>query len=107
MHLWQPGVDRRVGRDQAVDMGEPEEPADPVHHRIGRGRHQAGLAQRADVELDMGELDTDQWIETVAFAPLKPAAQLVGVELVGVPGVPGQERDRSQLCGGHRQRLER
>ena len=39
VHLRQPRVDGRVGRDQAIDVGEPEEPADPVHHRVGRRRH--------------------------------------------------------------------
>jgi hypothetical protein len=29
VHLRQPRVDGGVGRDQAVDVGEPEEPADP------------------------------------------------------------------------------
>ena len=32
--LRDPGVDGRVGRDQAVDVGEPEEPTETVHHRV-------------------------------------------------------------------------
>jgi hypothetical protein len=31
-----PGVDGGVGADQAVDVGEPEEAADSVHHRVDR-----------------------------------------------------------------------
>ena len=89
MDLREPGVDGRVGRDQAVDVGEPEEPADPVCHRVGRRRHQTGLAQTPDVELDVSSLDSHQRVQAVAFAPLAPAAQLVGVELMGVPGVAG------------------
>jgi hypothetical protein len=55
----QPGVYGRVGGDEAVDVGEPEEPADAVHHRVDRGDPQAGLAEVADVQLDVGTLDAD------------------------------------------------
>ena len=106
MDLGQSGVDGGVGRDQAVDVGEPEEPANRVHHRVHRRGHQPGLAQAADVQLDMGTLDPDQRVEAVGLAPVEPAPQLVGVKLVGVPGVPGQEGNGSQLRRGHRQRLE-
>jgi len=61
-----------------------------VHH--GAVAYLLGInAQAADVELDVGALDPDQRIEPVAVAPLEPAVQLVGVELMGVPGVAGQE----------------
>jgi hypothetical protein len=105
--LWQPGIDGRVGRDETVDMGEPEEPADSVHHRIDRGRHQTVLAEVSDEQLDVGTLNPDQGVEPVGFAPGEPAAQLVGVQLVRVAGVPGQVGDSRQLGRRHRVRLER
>ena len=55
--LGEPGVDRRVGDDQAVDVCEPEEAADRVHHRVHRGGHQSARAQVADVELEVRPLD--------------------------------------------------
>ena len=55
------------------------------------------LAELADVELDVSALDPDQRVQPVALAPGEPAPQLVGVQVVGVPGVAGQERDRRQL----------
>ncbi len=50
----QPGVDRRVRGDGAVDVSEPEEPADAVHHRVDRGVHQPGLPESADEQLPRG-----------------------------------------------------
>jgi hypothetical protein len=90
-------VDRRVGRYEAVDVGEAEETADPVHHRVDRGRHQSGLTEVTDVQLDVGTLDSEQSIEPIRLAPGEPAAKLVGVQLMGVAGVPGQVGDGRQL----------
>ncbi len=78
-------------------MGEPEEPADAVHHRVDRGRHQTGLGQVADEQLHVRSLDADQRIQPVGFAPGEPTAQLVGVQVVGVAGVPGEVGDGGQL----------
>ena len=91
----------------AVDVGVAEEPADAVHHRDHRGVHQPGLAELADVELDVGSLDPDQGVEAVALAPGEPATQLERVEVVGATGVAGQVGHRGQLGRRHRQRLER
>ena len=82
-------------------------PRTRVHHRDDRGVHQPGLAELADVELDVGSLDPDQRVEPVGLAPGEPAPQLEGVQVVGAPGVAGQVGDRRQLGGGHRRRLER
>jgi hypothetical protein len=97
--LGQPSVDGRVRGDETVDVGEPEEPADAVHHRVDRGRHQTGLAEMADEQLHVRSLDSDQRVEPVRLAPGEPPAQLVGVQMVGVAGVPGQVRDRGELGG--------
>ena len=43
--LGEPGVDRRVGDDQTVDVRKPEEPADGVHHGVDREGHEAALAE--------------------------------------------------------------
>ena len=90
VHLRQPRVDGGVGRDQPVDVGEPEEPADPVHHRVGRRGHEAGLARTGDVELDVSALDPEKRVQAVGLAPAEPTAQLVGVQVVGAPGAEGQ-----------------
>jgi hypothetical protein len=47
--LGQSCVHRRIGGDDPVDVGVPEEAADPVHHRDDRGVHQPGVAEVADV----------------------------------------------------------
>lgn len=78
-------VDGRVGCDQAVDVCEPEEAADAVHHRDNRGVHQAGFAELVDVQLDVGTLDPEEWIQSVVLAPVEPAPELVGVKLVRAP----------------------
>jgi hypothetical protein len=51
----------------AVDVGEPEEPADPVHHRDHRRVHQSAVTEPADVQLDVGALDADQRFEVMDF----------------------------------------
>ena len=58
--LWGPGVYGRIGRDQPVDVGEPEEPANAVHHRVDRRDLQTALREVSDEELDLGTLDPDQ-----------------------------------------------
>lgn len=60
-----------------------------------------------DVQLNVGALDTEQRIQPVALGPCEPAPKLVGLEPVGVPGVPSQVRDRGQLSRCHGRRLER
>ena len=79
MDLRQPCIDGRVGRDDAVDVGEPEVPADGVHHRDDRGVHQPLVAELADVELDKGSLDPGQGVQPVALAPGKPLPDLATV----------------------------
>ncbi len=71
--LRRPGMHGRVGRDQPVDVGEPEEPAHPVHHRDHRGVHQTPLPESADVQLDMRTLYANQRIQPVALAPGEPS----------------------------------
>jgi len=105
--LGESGVDGWVGDDQTVDVREPEEPADRVHHRVDRGGHQAALAEVADVQLDVGSLDPDQRVKTPPFTPGEPAAELVGVQRVGVSGVPGEVGDGSELGWRHLVGLER
>jgi hypothetical protein len=61
----------------------------------------------ADVQIDVGGLDPEKRVQPVALAPTEPTAQLLGVRVVGAPGVAGKERNRRQLGGGHRHRLER
>lgn len=90
VHLGQAGVDGRVVRDQPVDVGKAEEPADAVHHRVNRGRHQPGAAEVSDVQLHVGSLDPIKRVQAVGLAPLEPPPELVGVQAVGVSGVPGQ-----------------
>jgi hypothetical protein len=107
VRLRQPRIDGRIAWDQAVDVGEPEEPTDTVHHRVDRGVHQPAAGQVPDVQLDVRSLDPDQRVEGVALAPGEPPAKLVGVERVGVTRVPGQVRDSRQLGRRHRVGLER
>jgi hypothetical protein len=56
---------------------------------MSSSRSSPGFAEATDVELDVSALDSHQRVQAVGFAPFEPAAQLVGVELVGVPGVSG------------------
>ena len=65
VHLGQPGVDGRVGGDQPVDVGEPEEPADAVHHRDDRGVHQPGSPSWR-----MYSSTWARWIPTSGSSPL-------------------------------------
>jgi hypothetical protein len=51
-------------------------------------------------------LDPEERVEGVGLTPGEPAAELVGVQLVSVPGVPGQVGHRSLLGRGHRIGLE-
>jgi hypothetical protein len=52
-------------------------------------------------------LNPEQRVQVIGLAPGEPAAKLVGVEGVRVPGIPGQLRDRRELCRCHRAGLER
>ena len=107
MDFRQPGVHGRVGRDGAVDVREPEVPPDGVHDRVHGGVHQAGLCELADIELDVGPLDSDQRVKVVGLAPGEPAAQLCPIQGMRGSGVTRQERDRRELRVAHRGRLER
>ena len=107
LDLRQPGVHGRVGRDQSVDVREPEEATHPVHHRHHRGVHQAALAQAADVQLNVRPLHPHQRVKPVAFTPREPLPQLRRTEVMGSRGVAGQEGDGRQLGGRHGGRLER
>ena len=80
-------------------MGKPVEPADALHHRYHGGVEEASLGEAADVKLDVGSLNAYEGVKSVALAPGEPAAELVGVEGVGVAGLPGQVGHRSELCG--------
>jgi hypothetical protein len=94
MDLRQPRIHRRVGADEAVDVGEAEVPAHGVHHRHDRRVHQATVTETADVQLNMSSLDPDQGVHPVGLAPGEPLPQLVGVQAVSAAGVAGQERHR-------------
>ena len=98
---------RRVGGDEAIDVGEAEVPAHGVHHRDDGGVHQSALAETADAQLDVGSLDPDQRVQPVGLTPGEPLPQLVGVQGVGAPGVAGQVGHRRKLGGRHRCWLER
>jgi hypothetical protein len=104
--LGKPGVHGGVAGDEAVDMGEPEEPADRMHACDHRGVHQAALAKLADVQLDMSALDPHQRVESVALAPGQPLPELKRVQDMGTARVPGQIRDRGKLRGRHRRGLK-
>ena len=106
MHLRQPCVDRWVGADEAVDVGEPEVPAHRVHHRHDRGVHQSAIAELEDVQLHVGSLDPGQGVQPAGLAPGKPLLQLVGVQGVGTAGVAGQVGHRRQLGVRYRCWLE-
>ena len=83
--LGQACVDRGISRDGAVDVGEPKEPADTVHHRDHREVPQPGLAELSDVELDVRALDPDQRVQVVGLAPGEPASQLQRVQVMVRP----------------------
>jgi hypothetical protein len=101
------GIGGRVGHDESVDVGVAEVATHGVHHRHNRGVHQAPFTEPADVQLDVAALNSDQGVESVGLAPAEPLAQLVGVQGVGTPGVPGEVEHGGQLGGGHRGGLER
>ena len=105
--LGEPGVDGRVGRDQPVDVGEPEEAPNAVQHRVDRGRPQPALTEVADVQLDVGPLNPFERVQAIGLAPAEPPPKLVGVQAVGVARVPGQVGDRRLLRRRHRVGLER
>ncbi len=107
VHLRQPGIHGWVGRDEAVDVREPEEPAHPVHHRHHRGVHQPPLPQPADVQLHMRPLDPDQRVQPVPLTPREPLPQLERIQPVRSPRIARQVGDRSELRGRHGGRLER
>ena len=107
VHLRQACVDGRVGHNESVDVCIPEVAAHGVHRGDDRGRHQSGLSEVSDVELDVRTLDPDERVEGVGLAPGEPAPQLGGVQRVGVPGVASEIRDGSELGGCHRIGLER
>jgi hypothetical protein len=68
-------------------------------NREDRGVPESGLGESADVELDVGALQSGEWVEAVAPAPVEPAAQLVGVQRMSPPGVASEV--------GHRRNLRR
>ena len=107
MDLGQPGINRWVAGDHAVDVGKPEVSAHRMHGGVDRRRHQASLTEMADVQLDVGTLDPDQRVELVKVAPAEPAPELGGVQGVGMAGVAGQVGDCGQLARVHVVRLER
>ena len=74
--LGQACVDGGIAGDQAVDVGEPEESPHRLHRGLDRGRHQPGLAEVTDIQLDVSPLDPDQGVESVDLAPAEPAAKL-------------------------------
>jgi hypothetical protein len=82
-------------------VGEPEEPPHRVHRGVDRGRHQPGLAEVTYVQLDVGALYPDQRVEAMGLAPAEPAAELVGVQTMGVAGVSGQVGNGRQLSRAH------
>ena len=94
-----PGSVRRCGRTGRTRARRASSwsPTRPVarSHRGGGCRARRGRA------------DPHQRVESVAVAPTEPAAQLVGVQAVGVPRVAGQKRNRRELGGTHRIGLER
>jgi hypothetical protein len=62
-----------------------KEASNAVHHRVDRGHLQPALAEVADVELEVRSLNADQRVQVVGPAPGEPAAQLIGVQVMGVP----------------------
>lgn len=65
MHLREPRTHGRVGRNQTVDVREPEVSANAVHHRHDRGIHQAPVTQAPDVQLDVLRWTPHQGVERV------------------------------------------
>ncbi len=65
------GVDGGADGDQSVDVGEPEETADAVHHRVDRGVPQPRLVEVPDVEL---HVRTSPQVERVSWRRAGTAA---------------------------------
>jgi hypothetical protein len=82
-----------------VDVREPEEPPDAVQHGVDRGVPQSTVVEVADVELEVGPLQTDERVQALCQAPGEPATQLVGVQPVGVPGIPSQVETAASWAG--------
>lgn len=72
--LRQPGIHGRIGNNQPVDVREPEVPPHRMHRRAHRRRHQTALPEMADIKLNMGALNADEWVESVGLAPPEPPA---------------------------------
>jgi hypothetical protein len=87
--LRQPRVDGWVGGDEAVDVGEPEVSADPVQHGVDGRVPQSAVVEVADVQLEVGTLESEQRVEGVAVTRGQPACALVGVQRVRLTGIPG------------------
>lgn len=51
MDFREPGVDRRVGRGDTVNVSETEVAADAVHHRVDRRDHPARFPKLPDVQV--------------------------------------------------------
>ena len=98
MDLRQPGVDRRVARDQARRCGRTGRTRVPRASRCSPTRHQPRLGEVADVQLDVRTLYADQRVQAVGLAPGEPASELVGVQRVGMTRGPGQVGNRGQLA---------
>lgn len=71
-------------------MREPEVSAYGVHRGAHRRRHQAALAEMANIKLDVGPLNTNKRVKAVGLAPPEPPTQLGGVEGVGFARVAGK-----------------
>ena len=78
-------LDPDGGRLSGAQRGDAERATHGVHRGGDRGGHQPGLAEVSDVELDVGTFDSDQRVQVAGLAPGEPAAELVGVQRVGVP----------------------
>lgn len=72
--LREPRVDGWVRTDEAVDVREPEEASDRVHHGDDRRVHQSRVAELADVELDVSALNAVQRVKAVVVAPGESAS---------------------------------
>jgi hypothetical protein len=97
--FWRSGVDRRVGGAEAVYVREPEEPTDAVQHRVDRGVPQPSLVKVADVQLEVGTLQSDQWLQAVGLAPGEPASQLVGAQPVVAPACRARYETATSCAG--------
>ena len=87
----------RVGRDAAVDVGEPVEATDRAEEAVDRRRCQPALLHRRAIQLDVrpGRL---KHVETVLARPPEEHAQVVPVGVERATAVTSQERRRGELC---------